>query len=512
MTGRPELDEARPIDSPETRSWAHWLTAGLILTVAAAIRVPRLDYSIYVDETWVVDLVQRADLRPHAYHTPPLYYLLLRLWSAAFGFGSEVLRIPSLVLGVLAASVPFLARSLAPKTLSWPAALTWSTLLAFSSPLIFYSSQIKQYTLDALVTALLIALALGAHERSSARLWAAFFALGVAAVCTLYAPVFVVVAVGVAVSPSVVASARRRGGERRHALLLLGGFVCLGLAFVAAYLGFLAPSEETTQRHGDMGDWFGAKGFWLSGSLVHFYGVTRHWAGQALNLTPFFLPFAALAVAVWLLRNQAPARVRFFIAALAGVPVLAIAVASFVGLYPYGETRLMLPVYPGLYLAVAVAVSGLGARTRMRIALPLVAAFWVAAYVFMGTAREPYNSSYMTQYDLRPVFDFVTAHREPDERLFVDPDLRVSLVWEKPELSSAARDWKPGEPVNAGLFLVRGRDAGSLDRRTALELFGVVVVRVPRLGDTKNPAVLSGEGSDAAEDSALGPESGASRP
>ena len=64
------------------------MAAGFILVMAAAVRFPHLSKSLHLDETWVVDLVQKGDLRPHTYQAPPLFHYILLFWSHIAGFGN----------------------------------------------------------------------------------------------------------------------------------------------------------------------------------------------------------------------------------------------------------------------------------------------------------------------------------------------------------------------------------------------------------------------------------------
>src|SRR5688500_3498692 len=168
------------------------IAAAILLVAAAALRFGALDTTLFEDEVWVARLVRGdAVFAPHTYATPPLFYAVNRAWVMARGRSDVALRQPAALFGVVLCAIPLLA----PRP--FLVRLLWSALLAFSSPLIFYSARLKQYTLEASAVALLIVLFLHAERDQRRRPWIVFFAVSIAAVMTLFSPVFIVFTLGV---------------------------------------------------------------------------------------------------------------------------------------------------------------------------------------------------------------------------------------------------------------------------------------------------------------------------
>ncbi|MCU0509634.1 MAG: glycosyltransferase family 39 protein [Anaerolineae bacterium] len=130
------------------------LLAGV--TLALALRAARLDFQpLWWDEgysAWFAthSLPEMARLTAEDIH-PPLYYALLHLWAQAFGPGPVSLRMLSVVFGVLAVPVVYMA---ARRILSSQRAALIAALLFAINPLhIYYSQEVRMYGLVALLSA-----------------------------------------------------------------------------------------------------------------------------------------------------------------------------------------------------------------------------------------------------------------------------------------------------------------------------------------------------------------------
>lgn len=416
---------------------------GLLLVAAAAIRFRTLGTSLFEDEVWMADLVRRGGWHPHSYSTPPLFYGVLRAWAALRGLSDASLREPAAIFGVALCAAPLAA------PLSMVSRLNWGVLLAFSSPLLFYSTHLKQYTLEAFVAAVLIVLFLHWKQSESTAVALAFFAVAALGVTTLFCtafllPVFALLCI-------------------RRPRMLLGFLLLFGL-FGLAYFGWLAPGEESTRLHGDMNAYFAANGRWMT-SVPLLVAATSHWSGQAMNLVRFWWLVVPLLVMIRIARTGNAS-----LLAVALVPPLLVAIASALNLYPYGEVRLMLFCFPGLYLAVAESLAW--ASQRMPLLLLLLVLF-----VVKGLGSDPYNTTYMRVYDLRPLYDFVAVNHHQGETIYATPSIAAPLRHHHPELGSSLVEWEPGAPSSPGWYLAPAEHlAGGSPR---LEFNGAVVAREP---------------------------------
>ena len=89
-----------------------------VLLVSFLIRIVSLNQSLWLDEATTA-LVARMDLSdfftkfmPADFH-PPLYYLVVNLWSRFFGYSEIALRMPSVIFGVLTVCVVYVIAKLA---------------------------------------------------------------------------------------------------------------------------------------------------------------------------------------------------------------------------------------------------------------------------------------------------------------------------------------------------------------------------------------------------------------
>jgi hypothetical protein len=401
------------------------IAAGMVVVFAAVLRFRGLDTSLFEDEVWVAELVRRGGYGAHGYLTPPLFYALERAWCALGGTTASSLRVVPALFGTLVAAVPLFAT-----TRDRITRLTWAALLACSSPLLFYSGRIKQYTLEATVACALIVLLLHAVERRSAGAWLGFFVLAALGVSTLYETAFLLGACALV-------------SLRKPRLLVAFGLL---FAFAAvAYFCWLSPGPESTRVHGDMTRFFGANGRWATSPRLFFAG-TMHWVGQAMNLVRWWWLAAGLLIVTW-----CAARRDWMVLTLAAAPPLAIAAASALHVYPYGEVRLMIVCFPALYLVVADALALLVRRTPPALLLLVPFALHSGAY----------NDSYMRLTDWRPLFDDVARNRTAGEPIYADISTAAPLRFHHPELAGDVREETPPAAAAAGWHVTRGGEDAS---------------------------------------------------
>src|SRR5215210_231163 len=166
-----------------------------LTALAAVLRFATLDaQSFWFDEAVTVHLLQldlggMLERISETESTPPLYYLLARLWSKAFGLGEVGLRSLSALLGTATVPLAYLAvRELCSRRVG----LAVAALAAVSPVLVWYSQEARAYALVVLLSAIsLWAFARLLREPSwrSAAVWALASAL---ALLSHYFAVFLV--------------------------------------------------------------------------------------------------------------------------------------------------------------------------------------------------------------------------------------------------------------------------------------------------------------------------------
>ena len=122
----------------------------LILILGLALRLISINQSLWLDEatTALVSKMNLVDFFakfiPNDFH-PPLYYLILNLWTNFAGYSEISLRLPSVIFGVLTVYVVYLiARETKIKYVYLP-----SLFLATSGLHIYYSQEARMYSLAA---------------------------------------------------------------------------------------------------------------------------------------------------------------------------------------------------------------------------------------------------------------------------------------------------------------------------------------------------------------------------
>jgi Dolichyl-phosphate-mannose-protein mannosyltransferase len=158
----------------------------LIIGLGVALRVAQYlrNRSLWGDEVAIaLNLRLRTFggvLRPLSYdQTMPLGLLVaMKSFASAFGYSELALRLPSLLIGcsVLILTWVLLSRLFEPR-----AVLALIATMAVSEPLIYYSTELKQYELDALITVLITWLATTTLSSTTNERWPWFIAVGAVA-------------------------------------------------------------------------------------------------------------------------------------------------------------------------------------------------------------------------------------------------------------------------------------------------------------------------------------------
>jgi mannosyltransferase len=165
----------------------HTIFIALIVLAGLGLRLYRLGaQSLWFDEAQTLDVAgyPLAEIARRAYR-PPLFHMALHFWMRIAGDSEFLLRLPSTLFG---AGIPFLAFIVATRLYDRRAGLLAAALAAISPTLIWYSQELRMYSLmTAQFLALLyLTIRLVRDERSPAWLWGAFFVVQTAAMYTHY--------------------------------------------------------------------------------------------------------------------------------------------------------------------------------------------------------------------------------------------------------------------------------------------------------------------------------------
>lgn len=285
----PDAPEGGELRTQRSVLVADVLVAVLLLGLAAALRWPALaPSSLWLDDAWVA-LVHRTsgweELRFVGFAAPG-FAALLKGWLQLTGFSELQAQLPAFVAGALTAPLAYLVA----RWRRWHpvAALLGATLLAVGPIGVTYATRVKQYTLEALLGVVLVALVLWLlDDRTDRRRWSALTLTGAlgTVVSAFAAPI---VAAGFAAV--LVAGLRTHDAVTVRRALAWGG--AYGAAALAWYLAVLAPAVTSS-----------ISGFWSGDFLVLDAGVVAllgsviaAWAGVLAGLVPAGVPEGVPAV------------------------------------------------------------------------------------------------------------------------------------------------------------------------------------------------------------------------
>jgi 4-amino-4-deoxy-L-arabinose transferase-like glycosyltransferase len=357
--------------TPARASETLWVLGGIVI-LGAIIRFQGLgSQSFWPDEAVTHGIVMHSlghvlSTVPRTESTPPLYYVLLWLWSQVFGTDEAGLRSFSALCGTLTIPVVWaIGRELFSARIGLLAAL-----LVAINPLLFWLSQeTRTYSLLGLLSALSLLTLVRALDHPSRGRIAGWGVVSAVALCAHYFA-------AIAVVPEAVwlLVALRRAG------LLTRDRVALGLGPIVVATAALTPLA-IHQNDGR------ASYIANSGSLPYRLGelVKQDVGGYAIPNNYLFAAGCALAAAAalaLLVRTGRRERSRVAVAVAVGAGGVALAAISAMAATDYIDTRNLVPTLPALLIVVAAAVGSARAGRAGALALAGVVAvnvFGVAA-------------------------------------------------------------------------------------------------------------------------------------
>lgn len=339
--------------APQTRqtSWAraHWPLL-LLIALAAAVRLATIGLqSFWFDEAFTPVYVIHPSFTAtmhtmsHTENTPPLWYVLIWIWTRIFGTGVVAMRLPSALAGI--ALVP-VAWAIGDELGGRRAAIAAAAIVACNPLLVWYSQEARAYELYALTGGIAFLCFLRAERQPSGRRMAAFALAGCLALLSHYFAVFLLV-------PMSLWLLRRR--ERwRVALPAVGAIAIVGLALVPL---LLAQGGNGTQ-------WIGEWPLRERLEAIPQYYLTGYSGaplGHAIELLVALPIIAGLAYGLWRKLDAREGRGTLLALALAACGVLIPIVLVGLGadyLAPRNLIAAMLPVTAVIAVVVAARSTG----------------------------------------------------------------------------------------------------------------------------------------------------------
>ncbi len=351
----------------------------------------------------------------------PAGYMLAELGVARVaGYSEESLRLLSLVAGVAALA---LFAVLARRILEPWAAVVATLAFAAADGLVSYSSELKPYSSDVLVTVVLLLLGVAALDRAlSTRRALAIGVGGAIAILISFPSVFVAISVAV-----VLLAPRRLNGWRQSIQPRLPVVVLWGLAVLAVAVDSRVRAqtvrdafESDSTAFGGSSSGSGIDVTWLDrfgSGLLHTVGLAQDRPLSHLAK----IGIVAVIVGLVSLVGRRPA-----IAGLLALPFAAALLASRLHLYPL-TARTTLFLLPPFLLLIADGVwwPARCIRGRLGVAVAAAAAAAVLGFPLYSAAYHVVHPR--TNEELRPVLEELRRAWRPGDTLYLHPGAQYAF-------------------------------------------------------------------------------------
>jgi len=417
----------------------------LVLGLGVLVRLRQYlaNRSLRGDETLIAlnlfdrDLAHVVQPLDYSQAAPPAFMALEKLCMQWFGPGEESLRLVPLISGIAAL---FLFSFVANRMLSRGLALVTTSLFALNAGLIYYSSELKPYSLDVLVCLLLFWGAISLHDRP-ARSVPVLLLLGLGAAATLWSSNPAVFVSAGAFAVLFLTALRRRTRDRWMALGIVGGL--WAISAVGVWLFVVRPNAQL-----DLSVWADS----FVPSIRHPIQLDEWLIQKFLELFQYPLCFGVegvgIAAGAFLLATVREIRYggrQRKVLSLLLVPGLLTLFAAYLHKYPFSE-RFLLFLTPLLLLVVGLGLSRFHSDTRGML-IPVTALFLMFLTPVETAAHRLIHPD--QREEIRVVMTELEKLKRPDEILYVyryaESGFRYYLSTrgdQFPKLKAAA----PGDP------------------------------------------------------------------
>lgn len=163
----------------------------VIIIISLVLRLISINQSLWLDEAINVNNASSLDLKSLIFNYslsdfhPPLFHIILKIWTDFFGNSEIAVRIPSVIFGVLTVLVIYL---IGKKLFEKKTALVAATLLATAPLHIYYSQEARMYALAALCASTSVYFFISIIKKDSLTLWVGFIVSTVVMLYSDYLP------------------------------------------------------------------------------------------------------------------------------------------------------------------------------------------------------------------------------------------------------------------------------------------------------------------------------------
>ncbi len=399
---------------------------------------------LVVNRSWI-EILRCIPLADSSAQQPYFFMLLEKMMVSWFGNQELALRFWPFCAGIagIFAFYVLIQRICAPAARSLALAL-----FVFSSSLIYYAAELKPYSIDVLVTVLLVLMAVPSPDGSLT--WRRAAGMGVAgAVCVWVSnpSVFILAAAALCQGIPVIMTGQYR--ERKRLGL---AWALWGISFAVLYRVYFSGMAEDAVLFNMWKNSFMPRPLWSVASL--------RWLKEAVSvffLDPVGQGSAAVAMAVFVCGAVAWARKDLKMCGVLICPVLFTLLATALHVYPFGG-RLTLFLVPLILIVLAEGVIGINSFIKppfrvFAVLLPALILFPSLRQACLSV-REGFD-----RQSNREVIAFLSREAREGDALALNSEAQFPF-WYYSQRFGCERFMSPAIPVSAGGERKQGYVAG----------------------------------------------------
>ena len=395
-------------------SWERF-TVGVLLLLGFGLRLRQFltGRSLWLDESMLalniveLDFINLFGTLKYDQGAPIGFLQVEKMLYSLLGENEFVLRIFPFAVGIAGLGMFYL---LLRRTTSGFGLLTGLALFAVGTELIYYSSEVKQYTLDVAISITMLYLAFPLFEgKGEKRHWTYLWLAGILAFWFSHPALFVLAGIGFTL---LVQALWKRGRPEISRVIILGvtWVANLGLLYLFS-LRYLTQNKFLREYWQENfipvppwanWNWFGT---FFSGLLKDQLGIT---------VSPWLVFILIVLGCISLFKKN-----KAYAGAILAILFFA-AVASSLWLYPLGG-RFSLFMVPAVIIFISQAVDALEHKLQAQFKWSSLIAFLVGAYLVYAPMIESFSYYRDPKYyeHIRPTMDMLSANWQAGDGLFV---------------------------------------------------------------------------------------------
>ncbi|NQT66871.1 MAG: glycosyltransferase family 39 protein [Actinobacteria bacterium] len=413
--------------------WLIWII--VIIGITARLHQYLLNHTLWLDEAFIAINVIKSNFKelllPLKYYSqsaPVLFLESTKLITKIYNNSEFAFRLLPLLAGIGSVIVAYF---LGKKFLNKKALIVFLTLIAFSRYGIYYSAELKQYSIEFLATILILIVVINAYN-SNYNLRSSLIALTAGAILIFcsYSSIFIILGVSAALIIGIFL--KKKEIKNKNILFLVLTIICWLIAFLVNYLFFIKGSPTSAYNT----YWAGLSAFppnlpksiadflWFPKTFLNLIkdplGLAFHISN--INKIPYFIIVIQYFVVIIFFITGTISLIKsksWFKLSLIYFPVFVLFIASLSGFYPlYG--RLELFIVPLGYLLI---VEGVYFSTKMSNKTWKILGFILLAILFaFPIFFEAYNIiNPKVRHETKPAIEYVIKNSKSGDKVLIYP-------------------------------------------------------------------------------------------